>query len=95
MEYRQEEPKGWEVNRRRSFYFCEDCVIYNSWSQHICWPGVKIHKKHEMKDFQDGLLECRRHCLYFVLFWVFASVLDEESLDSKVLVQIKIEKYSL
>ena len=28
-------------------------------------------------------------------FGVFASVIDEESLDSKVLVQIKIEKYSL
>ena len=52
--------------------------------------GCENHTRSmKVKVFQDGLLECRRHCLYFVLFWVFASVLDEESLDSKVLVQNK------
>ena len=26
-------PRGWEVKRRRNFYFYEHCVISNSWSQ--------------------------------------------------------------
>ena len=67
-----------------AFIFVKIVLISNSWSPIFEWETAKgrvwkSHKKHESES-------CRRHCLYFVLFWGFASVLDEESLDLKVLV---------
>ena len=62
----------------------KECVLSNSWSQHICWPGVKIHMKHENESDPR-----QSSSIFCVVLGFQASVLDEESLDSKVLVKNK------
>ena len=66
------------------FFFQEG--FPNSWSQHICWPGVKIHIKHESESFPRQFSSISLSLLvrlvrYSLTFWI-AVLVSEGGFDS-------------
>ena len=77
-----------------AFIFVKIVLISNSWSPIFEWETAKgrVWKSHKKRESESYVV-----VIVYILccFGILASVLDEESMDSKVLVKIKIEKYSL